>query len=80
VHLLVSEPEQKLLATAMQSVNQSVSRQARTKTGEAFWQARYHDFNVRTEAKLIEKLDYMHDKPGDCLIRRRSGSGAAIVT
>jgi len=63
VHLLVSEPEQKLLATAIQAVKQSVSRRARKKAGEAFWQVRYHDFNVRTEAKLIEKLDYMHNNP-----------------
>jgi len=28
-----------------------------------FWQRRYYDFNVYTEKKLREKLDYMHMNP-----------------
>jgi hypothetical protein len=28
-----------------------------------FWQARYYDFNVFTESKRTEKLDYMHYNP-----------------
>jgi putative transposase len=28
-----------------------------------FWQRRYYDFNVYTEKKLREKLDYMHINP-----------------
>ena len=28
-----------------------------------FWQARYYDFNVWTEAKRIEKLRYIHRNP-----------------
>jgi putative transposase len=28
-----------------------------------FWQARYYDFNVFTESKRTEKLDYMHFNP-----------------
>jgi len=28
-----------------------------------FWQRRYYDFNVYTEKKLWEKLDYMHVNP-----------------
>ena len=28
-----------------------------------FWQARYYDFNVITEAKRVEKLRYMHRNP-----------------
>ncbi|MGB7438567.1 MAG: hypothetical protein WBR26_18150 [Candidatus Acidiferrum sp.] len=28
-----------------------------------FWQWRYFDFNVYTEKKLREKLDYMHMNP-----------------
>jgi putative transposase len=28
-----------------------------------FWQRRYYDFNVFTEAKVVEKLKYMHRNP-----------------
>ena len=28
-----------------------------------FWQRRYYDFNVYSEKKLREKLDYMHGNP-----------------
>ena len=28
-----------------------------------FWQTRYHDFNVWTEKKQVEKLRYMHRNP-----------------
>jgi len=28
-----------------------------------FWQVRYHDFNVRTRKKQIEKLRYIHRNP-----------------
>jgi putative transposase len=28
-----------------------------------FWECRYYDFNVCTEAKRIEKLRYMHRNP-----------------
>ena len=29
----------------------------------AFWQARFYDFNVYSEGKRIEKLNYMHENP-----------------
>jgi putative transposase len=29
----------------------------------AFWQARFHDFNVYSQQKKIEKLKYMHSNP-----------------
>jgi len=29
----------------------------------AFWQARFYDFNVYSEVKRIEKLNYMHENP-----------------
>ena len=31
--------------------------------GYHFWQRRFYDFNVRTEAKRIEKLRYIHRNP-----------------
>jgi putative transposase len=61
-HLLVSEPEQGTLAQALQAMKQSVARRL-IGEGEHFWQARYYDFNVWSEAKRIEKLRYMHRNP-----------------
>jgi len=29
----------------------------------AFWQARFYDFNVYSESRKIEKLNYMHGNP-----------------
>ena len=29
----------------------------------AFWQARFYDFNVYTQGKKVEKLNYMHANP-----------------
>ena len=63
VHMLVSEPEQKVLATAIQAIKQSVSRRLALHSPEPFWEARYYDFNVWSEAKRIEKLRYMHRNP-----------------
>ena len=28
-----------------------------------FWQRRYYDFNIRSDVKLKEKLEYMHNNP-----------------
>ena len=62
VHLLVSEPERADLAGAIKSLKEGVSRQL---IGEAkkFWQKRYYDFNVHSQRKFIEKLQYLHRKP-----------------
>jgi putative transposase len=58
-HLLVSEPERKTLATAVQALKQSVAR----RRGGRFWEERYYDFNLWSERKRIEKLRYMHRNP-----------------
>jgi putative transposase len=63
VHLLVTEPEKALLATALQALKQSVSRTLTLRHTQAFWQARYYDFNVRSEKKRVEKLRFMHRNP-----------------
>ena len=63
VHLLVSEPESALLATALQALKQSVARRLALRAAEPFWQARYYDFNVWTAEKRVEKLRYMHRNP-----------------
>ena len=60
VHLLLSEPRSELLAKGLQSLKLSVTRRANE---PSFWQARYYDFNVRTEAKRVEKLNYIHWNP-----------------
>ncbi|MFP5204736.1 MAG: REP-associated tyrosine transposase [Acidobacteriota bacterium] len=60
VHLLVGEPQQVLLAKAIQALKLSVSVQTRKRP---FWQARYYDFNVHNDEKRIEKLRYMHRNP-----------------
>jgi putative transposase len=60
VHLLVSEPRANSLAVALQALKLSVAR--RSERGQ-FWQARYYDFNVYSDHKRFEKLDYMHWNP-----------------
>jgi putative transposase len=60
IHLLVSEPREKTLAIALQALKLSVARRMKN---APFWQARYYDFNVFTEEKRIEKLNYMHWNP-----------------
>ena len=60
IHLLVNEPETAKLSTVIQVLKQRFSR---TRTEEFVWEPRYHDFNVFTTAKRIEKLRYMHRNP-----------------
>jgi len=63
VHLLISEPERAKLSVALQMLKQNVARQLREPEGGPFWQPRYYDFNVWSEAKRIEKLRYIHRNP-----------------
>jgi putative transposase len=63
VHLLLSEPEDGTLATALQALKQSVSRTLALRNPEPFWEARYYDFNVWTAKKHTEKLKYLHRNP-----------------
>ncbi len=62
VHLLLSEPpdHEFPLSKALQSLKLSVSKRL---TQRPFWQTRYHDFNVFTHNKRIEKLKYIHRNP-----------------
>jgi hypothetical protein len=62
VHLLLSEPEVGKLSASIQVIKQLVSRRLGS-TDERFWQRRYYDFNVWTDAKRIEKLRYIHRNP-----------------
>jgi putative transposase len=60
IHLLVSEPRGVSLAVCVQALKLSVARRSEQKP---FWQPRYYDFNVFTEEKRVEKLEYMHWNP-----------------
>ena len=73
VHLLVSEPRVGTLAVGLQALKLSVVRRSMQRP---FWLPRYYDFNVYTEVKRIEKLQYMHWNP----IRRRvSGEAGGLA-
>lgn len=77
VHLLIGEPKIEDPSRVMQVLKQRVSLQCRAKKGAAkqqlntfseqlppaFWQPRSYDFNVRTEKKYVEKLNYIHSNP-----------------
>src|SRR5260370_32347947 len=63
VHMLVNEPEQGMLAQAMKSLKQSVARRLALRALDPFWQARYYDFNLWSERKLVEKRRYIHRNP-----------------
>ena len=60
VHLILSEPELKPLATALQIIKQRFSK-ARPET--EVWEERYHDFNIKSFDKFSEKLHYIHGNP-----------------
>jgi putative transposase len=63
VHLLLSEPERSKLSVTIQMLKQITSQKLRAKHLPRFWQVRYYDFPVWSEAKRIEKLRYMHRNP-----------------
>ena len=63
VHLLLSEPQDGTLATALQALKQSVSRTLALRSPEPLWLERYYDFNVWTAKKQTEKLKYLHRNP-----------------
>ena len=70
VHLLLGEPERGDLSRVMQVLKQRVARRVLSelrKRGnlvpDHFWLTRFHDFNVWSDAKRIEKLRYLHRNP-----------------
>ena len=62
VHLLVSEPETGSLDSTLRVLKGETSKRLKGERNQ-FWQRRYYDFNVFSEAKRIEKLKYMHRNP-----------------
>ena len=62
VHLLMTEPKTGTVSSTLRVLKGETSKLLRG-TSKHFWQPRYYDFNVFTEAKRIEKLQYMHRNP-----------------
>jgi putative transposase len=72
IHLLIGEPDERSVAVTMQVLKQRVARQClargRSRFVEdaappPFWYPRSYDFNVFTQKKVAEKLDYIHWNP-----------------
>ena len=77
VHLLVSEPSQGDLSVVMQALKVSVSRKMKARP---FWQRRFYDFNVFSDAKRIEKRRYIHRNPSRANWSRTLRIGSAQAT
>jgi REP element-mobilizing transposase RayT len=83
VHLLIGEPEGSKLSVAIQMLKQITSQKPRAKHLPRFWQVRYYDFPVWSEAKRIEKLRYIHRNPverADWWRGQRTGNGVVLLT
>ena len=65
VHLLISEPQIADPSTVVQAVKLGFTQRWRALRGASgqFWQRRFYDFNVWSQRKEIEKLNYMHRNP-----------------
>jgi putative transposase len=75
VHLLISEPAHGTPSVVLHDLKLRTSRKLRAPASStlfpipgspvrrAFWQPRFYDFNVFTEDKKKEKLEYMHGNP-----------------
>jgi putative transposase len=63
VHLLISEPKRIKLSSVLQMLKQNVAHAMAPPEGTPFWEKRYYDFNVWSDAKRVEKLRYIHRNP-----------------
>jgi putative transposase len=63
IHLLISEPERGTLSLVIQMAKQITSHKLKPRGKPRFWQVRYYDFPVWSEAKRVEKLHYIHCNP-----------------
>lgn len=66
VHLLIGEPVKGTISTVLQMLKQRVSRRMNAMKGRRsapFWEKRFYDFNVYSDGKKSEKLNYMHANP-----------------
>jgi putative transposase len=65
-HLLISEPEIDNPSTVLQVLKQRAAHRLHTEqkaSKHPLWMHRFYDFNVRTQRKRIEKLNYIHMNP-----------------
>jgi putative transposase len=62
VHLLLSEPKNHALSTTLSVLKRETSTALKGDRPQ-FWQIRYFDFSVLTQAKFTEKLRYIHRNP-----------------
>jgi len=60
VHLLLNEPARGNLAKTIQALKLSVAVRSAERP---FWQARYHDGNIRDEKACSEVIRYIHRNP-----------------
>jgi putative transposase len=72
IHLLIGEPDERSVAVTMQVLKQRMARRSlargRSRFPEdaappPFWYPRSYDFNVFSQKKVAEKLDYIHWNP-----------------
>jgi putative transposase len=65
-HLLISEPEIGNPSAVLQILKQRAARRLQTEQAPSkhpSWMQRFYDFNVWTQRKRIEKLNYIHMNP-----------------
>jgi putative transposase len=63
-HVLISEPHKDDPSMVLQVLKQRIARKLNAAGSDgSFWQRRFYDFNVATQRKKIEKLQYMHRNP-----------------
>ncbi len=64
-HLLMSEPQRDNPSVVMKVIKERFTRLLKRSNAlvAPVWQKRFYDFNVRTSAKRVEKLRYMHRNP-----------------
>jgi putative transposase len=62
IHMLLTEPQNLPLSSMLRVLKGEISKRLKG-TRDQFWQRRYHDFNVYSEQKRVEKLRYMHRNP-----------------
>jgi putative transposase len=75
-HILIGEPEKGTPSTVLQVLKQRVAQRLldspphvepndKDQSGERrhFWLPRSYDFNVYSNEKVVEKLEYMHNNP-----------------
>jgi putative transposase len=77
VHLLISEPQKQNPSTVVQAIKLGFARRVLSQlrrrnprqanlvehAPQHIWQPRFYDFNIWTDRKRIEKLQYMHRNP-----------------